>query len=85
MVEIVFCRVTRRGRKKRKGANKSLITDSKNDGPAFRFIPQEDPMKLSIDLSDDGPVFSALDDMMLKMIDQVRLQRLGVFYDVNLL
>ena len=71
MVEIVFCRVTRRGRKKRKGQvitcirfpgqtiyrgnctlsfrilqNKNAITDGRNEGPAFRFVPQEDTMKV---------------------------------------
>ncbi len=77
MVEIVFCRVTRRGRKKRKGANKGLITDNKNEGPMFRFVPQEEDTKLAIDLSDDGPMFSALDEMMLKMIDQVIFRLIG--------
>eukprot|EP00095_Tigriopus_kingsejongensis_P004187 maker-scaffold47_size466558-snap-gene-3.44 protein:Tk04187 transcript:maker-scaffold47_size466558-snap-gene-3.44-mRNA-1 annotation:"---NA---" len=70
MVEIVFCPVTRRGRKKRKGQNKDAITNSKNDGPAFRFIPQEDTLKVTLDLSEDGPVFSALDEMMMKMLDE---------------
>ncbi|XP_059098027.1 uncharacterized protein LOC131892253 isoform X2 [Tigriopus californicus] len=70
MVEIVFCPVTRRGRKKRKGQNKNAITDSRNEGPAFRFIPQEDTLKVTLDLSEDGPVFSALDEMMMKMLDE---------------
>ncbi len=28
--------------------------------------------QVTVDLSDDGPVFSALDDMMMKLIDAVR-------------
>eukprot|EP00094_Tigriopus_californicus_P004904 TCALIF_04722-PA protein Name:"Protein of unknown function" AED:0.23 eAED:0.19 QI:0/0.72/0.65/0.86/0.81/0.73/23/0/2841 len=69
-MSIVFCPVTRRGRKKRKGQNKNAITDSRNEGPAFRFIPQEDTLKVTLDLSEDGPVFSALDEMMMKMLDE---------------
>ena len=48
MVEIVFCRVTRRGRKVKKGQNKGAITDSRNEGPAFKFLPapQEETVKV---------------------------------------
>ena len=67
MVEIVFCRVTRRGRKKKAGMNKLLAGNSRNDGPMQSFIPPDNMVKLTLDLSDTGPVFSALDDMMLKM------------------
>ncbi len=75
MVEIVFCPVTRRGRKKRKGQNKGAIIEGRNDGPAFRFVPQEDTIKLTVDLSDDGPVFSSLDAMMMAMIDDENAAR----------
>jgi len=67
MVEIVFCRVTRRGRKKRSGMNKLARENCRNDGPMQSFIPPDNMVKLTLDLSDTGPVFSALDDMMLKM------------------
>ena len=67
MVEIVFCRVTRRGRKKRAGLNKLARENCRNDGPMQSFIPPDNMVKLTLDLSDSGPVFSALDDMMLKM------------------
>jgi len=67
MVEIVFCRVTRRGRKKRKGMNKLARDNMRNDGPMQSFIPKDDMLKVTLDLSDNGPVFSALDDMMLKL------------------
>jgi len=67
MVEIVFCRVTRRGRKKKSGMNKLARENCRNDGPMQSFIPPDNMVKLTLDLSDTGPVFSALDDMMLKM------------------
>jgi len=67
MVEIVFCRVTRRGRKKKAGLNKLARENCRNDGPMQSFIPPDNMVKLTLDLSDNGPVFSALDDMMLKM------------------
>jgi len=67
MVEIVFCRVTRRGRKKGKGMNKLARENMRNDGPMQSFIPKDDMLKVTLDLSDNGPVFSALDDMMLKL------------------
>jgi len=67
MVEIVFCRVTRRGRKKKAGMNKLLAGNTRNDGPMQSFIPPDNMVKLTLDLSDTGPVFSALDEMMLKM------------------
>jgi len=67
MVEIVFCRVTRRGRKKRAGMNKLARENCRNDGPMQSFIPPDNMVKLTLDLSDTGPVFSALDEMMLKM------------------
>lgn len=67
MVEIVFCRVTRRGRKKKAGMNKLARENCRNDGPMQSFIPPDNMVKLTLDLSDTGPVFSALDDMMLKM------------------
>eukprot|EP00092_Neocalanus_flemingeri_P066676 GFUD01081262.1.p1 GENE.GFUD01081262.1~~GFUD01081262.1.p1 ORF type:complete len:1085 (+),score=306.25 GFUD01081262.1:146-3400(+) len=67
MVEIVFCRVTRRGRKKKAGMNKLARENCRNDGPMQSFIPPDNMVKLTLDLSDTGPVFSALDEMMLKM------------------
>jgi len=67
MVEIVFCRVTRRGRKKGKGMNKLARENMRNDGPMQSFIPKDDMLKVTLDLSDNGPVFSALDEMMLKL------------------
>ena len=39
----------------------------RNDGPMQSFIPKDDMIKVTLDLSDNGPVFSALDDMMLKL------------------
>ena len=70
MVEIVFCRVTRRGRKKGKGLNKAAMEASKNNvsGPGS-FIPKDDVIKVTLDLSDNGPVFSAMDEMMMKMME----------------
>jgi len=69
MVEIVFCRVTRRGRKKKAGMNKLARENCRNDGPmGGGFIPP-DTLKITLDLSDSGPVFSALDDMMMKMME----------------
>ena len=38
MVEIVYCRVTRRGRKKKKGMNKGLRDNMRNDGPGIKTI-----------------------------------------------
>jgi len=67
MVEIVFCRVTRRGRKKGKGMNKLARENMRNDGPMQSFIPKDDMLKVTLDLSDNGPVFSALDEMMMKL------------------
>jgi len=67
MVEIVFCRVTRRGRKRRAGMNKAGKENMRNDGPSQSFIPPDNMVKLTLDLSDNGPVFSALDEMMMKM------------------
>jgi hypothetical protein len=67
MVEIVFCRVTRRGRKKRKGMNKLARENCRNDGPMQSFIPKDDMLKVTLDLSDNGPVFGALDEMMMKL------------------
>ena len=69
MVEIVFCRVTRRGRKLRKGMNKAGRANMRNDGPSMSFIPPEDTVKVTLDLSESGPVFSAMDEMMMKMLD----------------
>ena len=69
MVEIVFCRVTRRGRKLRKGMNKAGRANMRNDGPSMSFIPPEDTVKVTLDLSEGGPVFSAMDEMMMKMLD----------------
>jgi len=63
----VFCRVTRRGRKKRKGMNKAARENCRNDGPMQSFIPQDDMLKVTLDLSDNGPVFGALDEMMMKL------------------
>jgi len=71
MVEIVFCRVTRRGRKKGKGLSKALLEANKNAGGGFSsFIPQDDMIKVTLDLSDNGPVFSAMDQMMMAMMDE---------------
>jgi len=67
MVEIVFCRVTRRGRKKKAGLNKLARENCKNDGPMQIFVPPDNMVKLTLDLSENGPVFSALDEMMMKM------------------
>jgi len=67
MVEIVFCRVTRRGRKKKAGLNKLARENCRNDGPMQSFIPPDNMVKVTLDLSENGPVFSALDDMMLRM------------------
>jgi hypothetical protein len=75
MVEIVYCRVTRRGRKKRKGMNKLARENCRNDGPAFQFLPPEDTVKITLDLSENGPVFSALDDMMMKLLDDENSER----------
>ena len=41
----------------------------RNDGPGQSFIPPDNMVKLTIDLSDSGPVFSALDEMMMKLND----------------
>jgi hypothetical protein len=51
MVEIVFCRVTRRGRKKKSGMNKLARENMRNDGPMQSFIPQDDMIKVTLDLS----------------------------------
>jgi len=67
MVEIVFCRVTRRGRKKKAGLNKLARENCRNDGPMQSFVPPDNMVKLTLDLSENGPVFSALDEMMMKM------------------
>lgn len=75
MVEIVFCRVTRRGRKKGKGMNKAAKENCRNDGPMQCFIPPDDTVKVTLDLSDNGPVFSALDTMMMKMMDDEANER----------
>jgi len=77
MVEIVFCRVTRRGRKKKAGMNKLARENCRNDGPmGGGFIPP-DTLKITLDLSDSGPVFSALDDMMMKMMEDDEKARVG--------
>ena len=75
MVEIVFCRVTRRGRKKGKGMNKAARENCRNDGPMQSFIPKDDVIKVTLDLSDNGPVFSAMDEMMMKMMDDEAAER----------
>ena len=75
MVEIVFCRVTRRGRKKGKGMNKAARENCRNDGPMQSFIPKDDVIKVTLDLSDNGPVFSAMDEMMMKMMDDEAADR----------
>ena len=75
MVEIVFCRVTRRGRKKGKGMNKAAKENCRNDGPMQSFIPKDDVIKVTLDLSDNGPVFSAMDEMMMKMMDDEAAER----------
>lgn len=69
MVEIVFCRVTRRGRKVGKGMNKLARENCRNDGPSQSFIPAENTVKITLDLSENGPVFSAMDAMMMKMME----------------
>lgn len=68
MVEIVFCRVTRRGRKLKSGMNKAGKANMRNDGPSMSFIPADDTVKVTLDLSEGGPVFSAMDEMMMKMM-----------------
>ena len=75
MVEIVFCRVTRRGRKLKKGMNKAGRANMRNDGPSMSFIPPDDTIKVTLDLSDNGPVFSAMDEMMMKMMDDEAAER----------
>ena len=75
MVEIVFCRVTRRGRKLKKGMNKAGRANMRNDGPSMSFIPPDDTIKVTLDLSDNGPVFSAMDEMMMKMMDDEAADR----------
>jgi len=75
MVEIVFCRVTRRGRKVGKGMNKAAKENCRNDGPMQGFIPKDDVIKVTLDLSDNGPVFSAMDEMMMKMMDDEEAER----------
>lgn len=75
LVEIVFCRVTRRGRKKGKGMNKAAKENCRNDGPMQCFIPPDDTVKVTLDLSDNGPVFSALDSMMMKMMEDEEAAR----------
>ena len=75
MVEIVFCRVTRRGRKLKKGMNKAGRANMRNDGPSMSFIPPDDTIKVTLDLSDNGPVFSAMDQMMMKMMDDEAAER----------
>ena len=47
MVEIVFCRVTRRGRKKMSGMNKLARENMRNDGPMQSFIPQDDMLRVA--------------------------------------
>ena len=49
--------------------NKAGRENMRNDGPAQSFIPPEDTIKVTLDLSDNGPVFSAMDEMMMKMLD----------------
>ncbi|CAB4070439.1 unnamed protein product [Lepeophtheirus salmonis] len=34
-----------------------------------RFIPADDTVKITLDLSENGPVFNALDEMMMKMLE----------------
>jgi len=77
MVEIVFCRVTRRGRKKKAGMNKLARENCRNDGPMGGGFVPPDTLKITLDLSDSGPVFSALDDMMMKMMEDDEKARAG--------
>jgi len=77
MVEIVFCRVTRRGRKKKAGMNKLARENCRNDGPMGGGFVPPDTLKITLDLSDSGPVFSALDDMMMKMMEDDEKARDG--------
>jgi len=77
MVEIVFCRVTRRGRKKKAGMNKLARENCRNDGPMGGGFVPPDTLKITLDLSDTGPVFSALDDMMMKMMEDDERARIG--------
>ena len=50
----------------------------------FRFVPtEEDIVKFTVDLSEDGPVFSALDQMMLRMLDQVSQFKTYISYCVK--
>ena len=55
MVEIVFCRVTRRGRKLKKGMNKAGRENMRNDGPAMSFIPPDDTIKVTLVSLQEGP------------------------------
>jgi len=49
--------------------NKLARENCRNDGPmGGGFIPP-DTLKITLDLSDTGPVFNALDDMMMKMME----------------
>lgn len=49
--------------------NKLARENCRNDGPmGGGFIPP-DTLKITLDLSDTGPVFSALDEMMMKMME----------------
>ena len=75
MVEIVFCRVTRRGRKLKAGMNKAGKENCRNDGPMQSFIPPDDTIKITLDLSDNGPVFSAMDQMMMQMMEDDEKER----------
>ncbi len=36
---------------------------------------------MTLDLSDDGPVFSALDEMMMKLVDEARIKH--CIYRIN--
>jgi len=47
--------------------NKLARENMRNDGPMQSFIPKDDMLKVTLDLSDNGPVFSALDEMMMKL------------------
>ena len=55
--------------------NKNAKANCRNDGPMQSFIPPDDTIKVTLDLSDNGPVFSALDEMMMKMMDDEANER----------
>jgi len=47
--------------------NKIAVEYMMNDGPRQNFIPKDDMLRVTLDLSDNGLVFCVLDDMMLRL------------------